>query len=134
MAFGVFDLLHDGHIHFLVEAKKYGEKLIVALATDEIVLHLKGRFPHNSLLKRTENLSRLGLVDRIIVGDSTLGDWQVIERNQPDTVALGYDQISLTKELRIFLKNIRKPIKLVMITPHKNQTLHSSNLRAKMLK
>ena len=33
MASGVFDLLHSGHLHFLEEAKKLGDELVVVVAT-----------------------------------------------------------------------------------------------------
>ncbi len=39
---GCFDLLHDGHKHFLKTAKSYGEILLVGLNSDESVRSLKG--------------------------------------------------------------------------------------------
>ena len=43
MVFGTFDGIHDGHRHFLREAKKQGEELIVAVSKDEVVQKLKNR-------------------------------------------------------------------------------------------
>ncbi|MCQ5376385.1 MAG: adenylyltransferase/cytidyltransferase family protein, partial [Methanomassiliicoccales archaeon] len=37
MATGVFDLLHVGHLHYLNEAKRLGDELIVVVATDSTV-------------------------------------------------------------------------------------------------
>ncbi|MCJ2563189.1 MAG: adenylyltransferase/cytidyltransferase family protein, partial [Candidatus Thermoplasmatota archaeon] len=37
MASGVFDLLHTGHLHYLEEAKKLGDELIVVVARDSTV-------------------------------------------------------------------------------------------------
>ncbi|HKC04500.1 MAG TPA: adenylyltransferase/cytidyltransferase family protein, partial [Patescibacteria group bacterium] len=34
LAGGVFDILHYGHIHFLKQAKKLGDYLIVAMESD----------------------------------------------------------------------------------------------------
>lgn len=133
MVFGTFDLLHNGHIHFLNEAKKLGDKLIVALATDNVVARLKGQLPYNSLARRQKNLKRLSLADEIIVGDDTLGGWSVIERYNPDIIALGYDQKEMAKELKSFFVKRRKSFKLVFVGPHSDQTLHSSILRSKML-
>jgi FAD synthetase len=45
IAFGVFDGLHEGHRHFLREARKLGGRLTVAVAHDEAVVMLKGRRP-----------------------------------------------------------------------------------------
>ena len=42
MAFGTFDLLHPGHEHFLKQAKRYGD-LIVVIARDNTVLKVKGK-------------------------------------------------------------------------------------------
>jgi cytidyltransferase-like protein len=42
MVFGTFDGIHDGHRYFLNEAKKFGDKLVVAVAKDTTVKTLKG--------------------------------------------------------------------------------------------
>lgn len=39
---GCFDLIHKGHLEYLSEAKKLGDKLIVALNSDSSVKKLKG--------------------------------------------------------------------------------------------
>jgi len=41
---GGFDPLHSGHISYLKEAKVYGEKLIVALNSDDWLVEKKGKF------------------------------------------------------------------------------------------
>ena len=39
---GCFDILHRGHVHYLHEAKKLGDKLIVGLNSDLSVQRIKG--------------------------------------------------------------------------------------------
>lgn len=39
---GVFDLIHSGHVDYLVKAKQMGDVLILALNTDESVKRIKG--------------------------------------------------------------------------------------------
>lgn len=39
---GVFDLIHSGHVDYLVKAKKLGDILIVGLNTDASVRRIKG--------------------------------------------------------------------------------------------
>ena len=39
---GCFDLLHIGHITLLEQARRYGERLIVAINSDDSVRALKG--------------------------------------------------------------------------------------------
>ena len=39
---GVFDLLHTGHLHYLQEARRLGDALLIAINSDESVRLLKG--------------------------------------------------------------------------------------------
>ena len=39
---GCFDLLHLGHLHYLIEAQALGDRLIIGLNSDESVRNLKG--------------------------------------------------------------------------------------------
>lgn len=41
MAFGTFDLFHPGHQYYLSEASKSGDELIVVIARDLRVEHIK---------------------------------------------------------------------------------------------
>lgn len=134
MAFGTFDLLHAGHVHFLTEAKKFGDRLIVALASDEVVLLLKGALPFNVFSMRFLNLAGLKLADEIVAGDEKPGSWSVLKSHKPDVVALGYDQTELAAKLKKFLIKNRISIKLVYVGPSEGNKLHSSILRSKMLK
>tara|TARA_B100001057_G_scaffold83127_1_gene78760 strand:+ start:898 stop:1341 length:444 start_codon:yes stop_codon:yes gene_type:complete len=40
---GGFDPVHSGHIFYLLEAKKFGDRLIVALNSDEWLIKKKGK-------------------------------------------------------------------------------------------
>jgi len=65
---GVFDILHYGHIHFLKEAKKQGDFLIVAIESDANIKRLKGPGrPIHSQAQRKEILEALSFVDEVIV-------------------------------------------------------------------
>ena len=64
---GCFDVLHFGHIHFLSTAKTYGDRLIVALESDENVRKRKGDTrPIHTQSQRKAMLSALSCVDKII--------------------------------------------------------------------
>ncbi len=68
LAGGCFDILHYGHIVFLKEAKKRGNTLFVLLESDESVKKRKGeKRPINSQISRAGTLSKLGLVDYIVM-------------------------------------------------------------------
>ena len=43
LASGCFDLIHKGHLHFLKEAARQGDVLVVGVNSDESVRLLKGR-------------------------------------------------------------------------------------------
>lgn len=67
MTNGCFDILHPGHIHYLEQAKKLGERLIVAVNSDLSVARLKGKNrPINSLEKRMSVLAGLSAVDWVV--------------------------------------------------------------------
>ena len=57
---GCFDLLHVGHITYLEEAKKLGDRLVVALNSDTSVRKLKGaKRPINKLKDRAKQIAAL---------------------------------------------------------------------------
>lgn len=64
MTGGCFDILHAGHVSYLEEAKRRGDRLIVVVNTDESVRHLKGPTrPINPLAERMSVLAGLRAVD-----------------------------------------------------------------------
>ena len=67
MTNGCFDILHSGHIHYLNQAKQLGDRLIVAVNSDESVKLLKGEArPFNSLQERMSILAGLRAVDWVV--------------------------------------------------------------------
>lgn len=64
---GCFDLLHSGHVRYLNQAAKLGERLIIAVNSDESVAGLKGDLrPIVPLASRMELLASLSCVDWVI--------------------------------------------------------------------
>jgi len=90
MASGVFDLLHIGHIHYLEEARSYGDELVVVVACDETVRKKKHE-PIMPAEERRRLVEALKMVDRAVIGyeDDFL---RIVEELKPDIIALGYDQ------------------------------------------
>ena len=67
MTNGCFDLLHAGHVHYLEQAKKLGDRLIVAVNSDDSVRRLKGEYrPVNTLAERMNVLAGLRAVDWVV--------------------------------------------------------------------
>jgi D-beta-D-heptose 7-phosphate kinase/D-beta-D-heptose 1-phosphate adenosyltransferase len=64
---GCFDILHAGHVTYLEQASRLGDRLIVAVNIDETVRQLKGNDrPVNSLERRMAVLAALGCVDWVV--------------------------------------------------------------------
>ncbi|HEV8595362.1 MAG TPA: adenylyltransferase/cytidyltransferase family protein [Thermoplasmata archaeon] len=91
MATGVFDLLHPGHIHYLTEAKKLGDELVVIVARDSTA----ERFKHRPIVneeQRLEMVSSLKPVDRAVLGHEG-SIFEILDEIRPDVIALGFDQV-----------------------------------------
>ncbi len=90
VATGVFDLLHLGHVHFLRQAAKLGDRLTVIVAHDDTVRRLK-REPVVPGAVRAELVAALKPVDGVVIGNP--GDMlAVIDKLRPDLIVLGHDQ------------------------------------------
>jgi D-beta-D-heptose 7-phosphate kinase / D-beta-D-heptose 1-phosphate adenosyltransferase len=67
MTNGVFDILHAGHVSYLTEARRIGDRLIVAVNDDASVRRLKGPSrPINTLQNRMRVLAALACVDWVV--------------------------------------------------------------------
>ncbi len=117
MATGTFDLLHMGHIYFLKEAKKLGDELIVVVATDSTVRKLKHE-PVNPEKTRLNLIKELKIVDEAYLG---LEDdmYKIVEKINPDIVALGYDQIHDETKIKEELKKRGLDVKVKRLSEYK---------------
>lgn len=67
MTNGCFDILHAGHVSYLNSARELGNRLIVAVNSDQSVRRLKGQGrPVNPVDRRMAVLAGLGAVDWVI--------------------------------------------------------------------
>jgi len=67
MTNGCFDILHAGHVSYLNTAREQGDRLIVAVNSDQSVRALKGQGrPVNSADRRMAVLAGLGAVDWVV--------------------------------------------------------------------
>ena len=62
---GVFDLFHIGHVRLLNNAKKYCDKLIVGISTDELVSY-KNKRAVISQNERMEIVKNIKAVDEVV--------------------------------------------------------------------
>ena len=88
---GVFDLLHVGHVRYLVEARALGDVLLVALNSDRTVHHLKGEGrPITNESERAEILAALRQVDYVTIFDD-ISPRSLIKQLLPDVLVKGGD-------------------------------------------
>lgn len=75
---GVFDMFHVGHLNLLRRARNYCHHLVVGVASDEYVDHLKGRSPVVPCDERIDIISALGIVDEVVIdrSEDKLAIWQ----------------------------------------------------------
>ena len=67
MSNGCFDLMHTGHITYLQQARALGDRLVIAVNSDESVKQLKGNTrPINNLENRMALLAALECVDWVV--------------------------------------------------------------------
>jgi D-beta-D-heptose 7-phosphate kinase/D-beta-D-heptose 1-phosphate adenosyltransferase len=88
---GCFDILHIGHITLLEEARRKGDRLIVALNSDGSVRRIKGALrPIVGEHERARILAALSAVDAVIVFDEST-PLKLIEAIRPDVLVKGGD-------------------------------------------
>lgn len=88
---GCFDLLHPGHIDYLEKARALGDRLIVAVNTDESVRQIKGPpRPIIPLEERLEVLVALQCVN-FVTTFSEATPREIIKAVLPDVLVKGSD-------------------------------------------
>jgi len=113
LATGAFDLLHYGHLNFLQEARKMGgrdARLIVIVARDSTVEARKGKKPIVPEDQRRALIEALKPVDDAILGFEDMNYEAVIDKLNPDIIAVGYDQSDIKSSVEELIQ--RKGLKI----------------------
>lgn len=122
MVFGTFDIVHKGHQHFFEQARKLAGKseafLIVSLAREKNVAKIKSKKPQNSEQKRLKQVAETLGVDKAVLGGVNKYMAHIVKEN-PDIIALGYDQVAYVENLRQDLKAAGLKTKIVRLKSHK---------------
>ena len=138
MVFGTFDGLHKGHLDFFKQAKNFIENsfLIVSIARDKNVIKIKGKKTRLSERERLILVKNCSLVDKAILAGKNKYLPHILKEN-PDIIALGYDQKAYVRELKNDLETMLngegKRIKIIRLKSfkkniYKNHLLHKKNL------
>jgi D-beta-D-heptose 7-phosphate kinase/D-beta-D-heptose 1-phosphate adenosyltransferase len=88
---GCFDLLHPGHVAYLEDAKKLGQRLVVAVNADASVKRLKGEGrPVQPAESRMAVLAGLEAVDWVVVFEDDTPE-RLLQLLKPDVLVKGGD-------------------------------------------
>ena len=90
ITYGTFDMLHVGHIRLLKRARELGDKLIVALSTDEFN-HTKHKTSFMSYEDRKEILEAVQYVDLVIPENCWEQKVEDVKKYEVDLFVIGDD-------------------------------------------
>jgi glycerol-3-phosphate cytidylyltransferase len=91
LTYGTFDLLHIGHINLLKRARSLGDRLIVALSTDQFNLAEKNKISVNCYQDRKTILESIRFVDQVIPEEGWDQKLLDIETYKIDIFTIGDD-------------------------------------------
>ncbi|MDP3770935.1 MAG: adenylyltransferase/cytidyltransferase family protein [bacterium] len=129
LAFGVFDLIHPGHLAFLRQARRLGDELIVVVTRDDAAEREKGRRPRLTVRERMGLVAGVRWVDRVVIGDPPHRYFSVLRLLKPDVIALGYDQPCDIPAFRRTLASLGLPApRVVRLRAHAGGRYHTSVL------
>jgi FAD synthetase len=130
MIFGTFDGLHQGHLNFFQQARNLASDpyLVTSIARDKNVKKIKGKKPYFSERKRLSLIKKAGISDKVILAGKDNYLMHILKEN-PNIIALGYDQKAYVENLRKDLKNKGIFIKIVRLKPYKKNIYHNHLLK-----
>lgn len=91
ITYGTYDLLHQGHINLLRQAKQLGDYLIVGITNDNFDRERGKLNVRNNVLERVESVKATGLADQIIIEDYIGQKIDDILKYNVDIFAIGSD-------------------------------------------
>jgi len=114
---GCFDILHQGHVRYLSEARKLGDYLIVGLNSDRSIKNIKGNNrPLVAEGARAELLAALCFVDGVVIftEDDPLA---IIKYLHPHVLVKGADWNENAIIGAEFMKKIGGEVKRISLVP-----------------
>lgn len=86
----VADLFHYGHVHFLEQAREYGDTLVVGVHSDETVASYK-RLPIMTMEERIASVRTCRFVDEVIADADLIITHEYLAEHEIDLVVHGDD-------------------------------------------
>lgn len=133
MVFGAFDPLHEGHRHFLRQARALGDRLVVVVARDDSIGLNKGYQPYQPEAIRLAAVAAVPEVDRARLGNSGRHHYELLSEEQFEILALGYDQEPSDAVVRQQLKEAGKEqVSVVRLPPYQPERYKGAKLRRQL--
>ncbi|MCH9031684.1 MAG: D-glycero-beta-D-manno-heptose 1-phosphate adenylyltransferase [candidate division Zixibacteria bacterium] len=119
---GVFDIIHAGHVDYLVRAKRLGGYLIVGVNSDSSVRRLKGDGrPLQSERDRAKIVAALKPVDAVVLFSEDTPE-NLIELIRPDILAKGADYKLAEIVGAMFVRSYGGKVKRIALTRGRSTT------------
>jgi len=131
-ATGVFEILHPGHLRYLEESRRLGDRLVVVVARDETAKTRKRR-PVIAEEQRLHMVKALKSVDDAVLGGG--GDiYETMIRLKPDILTIGPDQDFDEGEVQAELRKRGLQTRVVKIKDYWSAGLHSTRIIVDLIK
>ena len=122
IASGYFDPIHSGHINYLREAKKLGDKLVVIVNNDKQAKLKKGHY-FMPVEERKKILESIKYVDKVFISiDNTRDVSKALKKIKPDIFAVGTDNV----EERLAEKKVCDKLGIKIVDKLARTMIHSS--------
>lgn len=109
ITYGTFDLLHQGHINILKQAKALGDYLCVGVTTENFDVTRGKINVRQSLMERIESVKSTGIADEVFPEEYVGQKIDDIKRNNIDIFAIGSDWKGKFDYLNEFCKVVYLP-------------------------
>ena len=132
VTFGVFDILHIGHVKFLEACKKIDKdsELTVVISRDSTVLKEKRKKPVMTEEERRQIVESLKPVNKAVLGYEGPDKFRIVEELKPDIIVLGYNQNWDENYLKEQLK--QKGLKTEVIRVKKYENINSTSIKNRL--
>lgn len=128
LTFGIFDFLHPGHLYYLEQAKKLGDRLVVLVASDASA-KARGKTPIFNQKIRAGLVKSLSLVDEVTIGQDRVDFCRTVRALAPDIIALGFNQAIDEQKLNIGLSKINWQGTIVRLKKFPSQRISSTKIK-----
>ena len=109
ITYGTYDVLHQGHINLLKQAKELGDYLIVGVTSDRFDRERGKLNVKNNVLERVEAVRKTGYADEIIIEDYVGQKIDDIQKYNIDIFTVGSDWVGKFDYLNEFCKVVYLP-------------------------